>query len=135
MSPTTVLTTHALLAIGYAIPLVFAPHDFLWLYGIDADRSVAFLARLFGTALVAISAITWMAREAPEGQALDAICLGCALGSGLGFIVSLVHQAVSPDAALLGWSTVAIFAGLSVAYALLWLRRAARRSPAVHTTG
>jgi hypothetical protein len=130
MTPTPVLTTHALLAIGYAIPLLFSPGDFLWLYDIDADLDARHLARLFGASLVAVSAITWLAREAPEGPALDAICFGLALGSGLAFLVSLLHQLTAPTAGLLGWSTVLICGGLSSAYAMLWLGRAARRTAA-----
>ena len=99
MTPTSVLTTHALIAIGYAIPLLFAPDDFLWLYGAQTDPDASHLARLFGASLVAVSAITWLAREAPEGEALDAICFGLAVGGGL-----------------------------SVAHALLWLGRSARRA-------
>jgi hypothetical protein len=130
MMPTPVLTTHALLAIGYAIPLLFSPGDFLWLYGVDADLDSRHLARLFGASLVAVSTITWLAREAPEGLALDAICFGLALGSGLAFLVSLLHQLTAPTAGLLGWSTVVICGGLSSAYAMLWLGRAARRTAA-----
>jgi hypothetical protein len=126
MNPATVLTTHALIAIGYAIPLLFAPYDFLWLYGATIDVDSAYLARLFGSALAAVSAITWMAREAPEGPALDAICAGLAIGCALGTVVSLHHQLVAPASGALGWTTVAIFAGLTAAYVALWFARSAR---------
>ncbi len=128
MTPTSVLTTHALIAIGYAIPLLFAPVDFLWLYGAETDLDERLLARLFGASLVAVSAITWLAREAPEGPALDAICFGLAIGSGLATLVSLIHQLTAPTAVLLGWTNVLVCGGLSAAYALLWLGRAARRA-------
>jgi len=128
MTPVPVLTTHALIAIGYAIPLLFAPGDFLWLYGAEPDLDARHLARLVGAGLVAVSAITWLAREAPEGPALDAICLGLALGSGLATLVCVVHQLGAPTAGPLGWSTVLLSAGLSAAYAMLWLGRAARRA-------
>lgn len=133
MTPASVLSTHALIAIGYAIPLLFSPGDFLWLYGMQADLDARYLARLSGAALVAVSAITWLAREAPEGVALDAICFGLAIGSGLATLVSLIHQLTAPPAVLLGWTNVLVCGGLSAAYALLWLGRAARRArpPAV----
>jgi hypothetical protein len=128
MTPIPVLTTHALIAIGYAIPLLFAPADFLWLYGAEPDLDALHLARLLGAALVGVSAVTWLAREAPEGPALDAICFGLALGSGLATLISLGHQLLAPTAGLLGWSTILICAGLSGAYGMLWLGRAARRA-------
>jgi hypothetical protein len=128
MMRTSVLTTHALIAIGYAIPLLFAPGDFLWLYGAEPDLDARWLARLFGASLVAVSAITWLAREAPEGPALDAICFGLAIGSGLATLVSLIHQLTAPTAALLGWTNVLVCGALAAAYALLWMGRAARRT-------
>jgi hypothetical protein len=128
MKPTAVLTTHALIAIGYAIPLLFSPGDFLWLYGADTDLEARYLARLLGASLVAVSAITWLARDAPEGPALDAICFGLAIGSGLAVLVALIHQLTAPTAGALGWSTILICGALSAAYALLWLGRAARRA-------
>lgn len=129
MTPTSVLTTHSLVAIGYAIPLLFGPDDFLWLYGAEVGTDAAYLARLLSAALVAVSVITWLAREAPEGPALDAICVGLALGSSLAALVALIHQLTSPTASPLGWTNVLICSSLTAAYALLWLRRAARRSP------
>ena len=128
MTPTSVLTTHALIAIGFAIPLLFAPGDFLWRYGAEPDLDARYLARMFGAALAGVSAITWLAREAPEGPALDAICFGLAVASGVAFLVALIHQLTAPTAAPLGWSTVAVCAGLAAAYVQLWLGREARRS-------
>lgn len=128
MTPTSVLTTHSLVAIGYAIPLLFGPDDFLWLYGATLDADARHLARLLSAALLAVSAITWQAREAPEGPALDAICVGLALGCALAALLCLVRQLVTPTAGLLGWTTVLICTCLTVAYARLWLHRAARRT-------
>jgi hypothetical protein len=129
MTPNTVLSTHSLIAIGYAIPLLCAPADFLWLYGVSVDVDATYLARLFGASLVAISATTWVAREAPEGAALDAICIGGSIGCGIGTLVSLHHQLVAPAIGPLGWTTVAVFAALSFSHGALWLQRAARRPP------
>jgi hypothetical protein len=129
MTPAPVLTTHSLLAVGFAIPLLFAPADFLWLYGASPDDYGIYLARLFGTALVAISIVTWLAREAPEGLALDALCIGLSVGCMIGFVVSAHHQLTYPSAGPLGWTTVGVFAGLAAAYGALWLGREARRAP------
>lgn len=130
MKPTSVLTTHSLVSIGYAIPLLFGPDDFLWLYGAEVGTDARYLARLLSAALLAVSAITWLAREAPEGPALDAICVGLALGSGLATLVTVIHQLTSPTATALGWTNVVICGGLTAAYALAWLQRAARRPAA-----
>lgn len=129
MSPVPVLTTQSLLAVGFAIPLLCSPADFLWLYdGAILDGDALYLARLVGAGLLAVSAITWLLREVPEGPTLDAICVGLGLGCAAGLIASVHHQLVEPTSGPLGWTTVAVFAGLALAYAVLWLTRASRRT-------
>jgi hypothetical protein len=136
MTPTSVLTTHSLVAIGYAIPLLFGPDDFLWLYGAEVGTDARSLARLLSAALVAVSVIAWLAREAPEGPALDAICVGLALGSGLAALVIVIHQLASPTATALGWTNALICGGLAGAHARVWLQRAERRrGPPAVTAG
>jgi hypothetical protein len=127
MTPRTVLTLHALIAIGFAIPLIASPADFLWLYGLEADAVGVFLARLFGGSLVAFSGITWLARNEQEGGPIHAICGGMAAGMACGLFASLHFQLTSPSVTALGWTTVAIYLGLFVAYAVLFLGRSARR--------
>ncbi|HYF60966.1 MAG TPA: hypothetical protein VEA81_18615 [Burkholderiaceae bacterium] len=127
MLPGIVLVTHALIAIGFAIPLLLAPSDLLELYGADPGPTAIYLARLFGAALLAFATICWLARELPEGDALDSICAGFALSSTVALVVALHHQLTSETANAFGWSTVAICLGLSVAYAMLVIGRAARR--------
>lgn len=129
MFPVSVLTTQSLLAVGFAIPLLFAPADFLWLYGATPGTDAIYLARLFGAGLLAVSAMTWMLREVPEGPTLDAICVGLGLGCAAGTVASLHHQLTALAAGTLGWTTVATFAGLTAAYLGLWLTRASRRAP------
>lgn len=127
MSPNPVLTTHALVAIGYAIPLTFGPGDFLALYGAPADAFGLDVARLLGAALVALAAITWMAREAPESPALDAICGGLAIGTLAGLLTALYVQITSEWINALGWTTVLVQAGFFSAYTVLFATRGARR--------
>jgi len=127
MSPNPVLSTHALIAIGFAIPLTLGPGDFLALYGAPPEAVGPDVARMLGAALVAVAAITWMAREAPEGPALDAICGGFAVGMLAGLVVALYVQLTSEWMNALGWTTVAAHAGLFAAYTVLYATRGARR--------
>jgi hypothetical protein len=129
MTPRSVFSVHAPIAIGFAIPLLAAPEDFLWLYGLQADETGAYLSQLLGAALAAIAVITWLARDAEEGAALDALCGGFAIGCLFGTLAALYHQLTDPTVNALGWTTVAVYAGLFAAYAELWLGRAARRRP------
>lgn len=135
MSPKSVLSVHAPIAIGFAIPLAFAPTDFLWLYGADVDLLGRYLARLLAAALAATASIAWLAREAPEGAALDAICAGFAIGMGIALFASIHHQLTSPDVTALGWTTVITCAGLFAAYTGLWLGREGRRVPVTLQAG
>jgi hypothetical protein len=127
MHPGSVFLIQAPIAIGFAIPLVLVPADFLWLYGAQPDASTVLLARLVGAALAAFAAMGWLAREAPEGPAVDALCCGLAIASGVGLLAALYHQLTDARVSALGWSTVALLAGFFAAYAALWLGRAARR--------
>jgi hypothetical protein len=127
MQPGSVFSVHAPIAIGFAIPLVLVPADFLWLYGARPEASEVFLARLVGAALAAFAAMGWLAREAPEGPALDALCCGLAIASGIGLLAALRHQLTDPSINALGWSTVVLLAGFFTAYAALWLGRTGRR--------
>lgn len=135
MTPRSVLTIHALIAIGFAIPLLASPADFLWLYGLEPDAIGHFLARLFGSSLVAFSGIAWLARNEPASEPIHAICGGMAAGMGCGLFASLHFQLTSPSVNALGWTTVAIFFGLFVAYAVLFLGRTAQREPDRLQTG
>jgi hypothetical protein len=130
MTPGTVFSVHALIAIGLAIPLLAVPEDVLALYGMQPDAAARYMTRLVGASLVAIAALTWLAREAREGPALDALCGGLAIGNLAGLLVALLHQLTDPEINALGWSTVAIYACLFVAYAALWHGRAARSASA-----
>ncbi len=127
MPPHAVLTTHALIAIGFAIPLTLGPADFLALYGAPPEAVGLDLARMLGAVLVGFAAITWMAREAPEGPALDAICGGAAIGMLAGLVIALYVQLTSEWINALGWSTVLVHAGLFAAYTVLYATRGARR--------
>ena len=133
MSPQPVLATQSLLAVGFAIPLLCAPADFLWLYGATPDGDALYLARLFGAGLLAVSAIAWLLRDVAEGPTLDAICVGLGIGCAAGFVASLHHQLTAPAIGALGWTTVLAFAGLALAWAGLWLTRASRRPTAPPT--
>jgi hypothetical protein len=130
MTTRSVLSIHALLAIGFAIPLLAMPAAFLSLYGTQPDATAVYMARLLGAAFVTFAAIAWLARDAKEGPATDALCGGFAAGMLAGMLVSLMHQLTDPTINALGWSTVAVYAGLFTAYAALWVGRADRRSQA-----
>jgi len=135
MTPRSVLTLHALIAIGFAIPLLASPADFLWLYGLAPDALGVFLARLFGGSMVAFAGITWLARNEPASGPVHAICGGMAAGMACGLFASLHFQLTSPTVNALGWTTVVVYLGLFVAYAVLFLGRKAQRDPDRLQTG
>jgi hypothetical protein len=128
MSPNLVLTTHALISIGFAIPLILGPGDFLALYGAPPESVGLDLARLLGAALVSLAALTWLTRDAPEGAVLDAICGALAIGTLAGLVTALYVQLTSDWVNALGWTNVLVQAGLFAAYAALYATRDARRT-------
>ena len=127
MSPSLVLTTHALISIGCAIPLILGPGDFLALYGAPDERFGHDLARILGGALVVQAAFTWLIRETPEGQILDAICAALAIGTFAGLATALYVQLTSDWVNALGWTHVLVNAGLFAAYVAAYATRGARR--------
>jgi hypothetical protein len=127
MSPNLVLTTHALISIGFAIPLILGPGDFLALYGAPPDAFGLDLARMLGAVLVALAALTWLTRDAPEGALLDAICGALAIGALAGLATVLYIQLTSEWINALGWTNVLAQAGLFAAYTALYSTRGARR--------
>jgi hypothetical protein len=127
MTPRSVFSVHALIAAGFAIPLLVAPVGFLAMYGAKPDGLAVYLARLLGAAFTVFAVVTWLIRDAPEGRATDALCAAFAIGSLVGLLAALTHQLTDPSINAYGWSTVAVYAGLSVAYAVLWTGRADRR--------
>jgi len=119
MKVSTMFTVNAVVAVVFGLGFVFAPVWLLSLYGVPADDPLAYVGQLFGTALIGYAFITWLARNAPASPVRRAIVLSLFVSDAIGFIVSLLAQ-MKGFANALGWSTVAIYLLLALAFGYLY---------------
>src|SRR5207248_4058586 len=69
MKLATLFTVGAILAIGFAVPLLLVPGEFLAMYAVESTPGAVLLARLLGAAFTAIGVLSWLARALPEESA------------------------------------------------------------------
>lgn len=118
MKLSTFLSIVGVVAILFGIGFVAAPADVLAQYGITADRSVVFMSRLFGGALINLGLLLWFARNIVDPLGRRSIVLAGLIGDVVGFFVALQGQ-MSGDVNALGWSTVIIYGLFALGFAYL----------------
>ncbi|MGD8306736.1 MAG: hypothetical protein PVF17_08795 [Ignavibacteria bacterium] len=105
----------AIIATVFGLVFVFIPAQVLSLYGIESNASLDYIGQLFGSALIGLGLISWLARNASDSDARGAIVLSFFIADGIGFIVALIGQ-LNNIVNSLGWSTVAIYFLLSLGF-------------------
>ena len=123
MKLATLFTVGAIVSIGFAIPLLLVPGEFLPMYAVETTPGAVLLARLLGGAFTAIGVLTWLARPLPEESAGARVVVRALLvGNSIGFLVTLVSRLQGVGNAL-GWSSVVIYALLAGAYGMFAMRK------------
>jgi len=108
MRRSTFMAIGALIAFAFGLAFIVVPAQLMALYGVALDTAGQLMGRYFGSAFLGIGVLTWLGRNAPQGDALRAIMMG-------NFILSITGLAVGVLAALSGlgnallWSDVAIY--------------------------
>ena len=92
----------------FGLGFLLIPETLTSFYGNTLSQGGVVFARLFGTALLALAATFWFARDAAESEARRAIVIGGFVNSSVGFLVALYSQVTGMVNAL-GWSTVIIY--------------------------
>ena len=92
----------------FGLGFLLIPETISTFYGNTLSQGGVVFARLFGTAILALAAIFWFARDAEESEARRAIVIGGFVNSLIGFLVALFSQVTGMVNAL-GWSTVLIY--------------------------
>ena len=110
------LSISSILALVFGIGFVLAPVELLAQYGIAADKQTAFLGRLYGSALVELGLLVWIARALVDPLGRRAIVLSGLVATVLALVIALYGQLTDVTNAL-GWTTVVIFALLAIGYA------------------
>jgi hypothetical protein len=116
MKLSNLFAVNAVLAGLFGLALVLVPSNFFELYGIeDPADTLLFTGRLLGGAFITFAVLTWQSREAQDSTARKAVVLALFVGFVVGFVVSLIGQ-LNDIVNALGWSTVAIYLLLAIAY-------------------
>jgi hypothetical protein len=118
------MVVNAVGAAVFGIAFVIVPGQVASLYGVTGDAPLRYVGQLFGSALLVLAVVTWLARNATDSDARRAIVLGLAIGNTVGFVVALLGQ-LSRVVDALGWSTVVIYLLLALGFGYFALRRAA----------
>jgi hypothetical protein len=109
------LTIAGLLALAFGLSFLFAPGATLAPYGVTTDAAGIYMSRYFGTALVQLGLVIFLARRVGDPAAQRAIVLGSFVGVVAGLGVALSAQLARAVNAL-GWSTVGIYVLLALGY-------------------
>jgi len=115
MNLKTLMVANAVLACVFGIGFVFAPSQAIQLYGNDPTPPLIYAMQLFGGALISLGVLTWFARNASDSDARRAIVLCLFVGTGIGFILSLMAELQGAVNAL-GWSSVILYLSLAIGF-------------------
>lgn len=117
MNTRTVMLIAAVIALIFAAGLLLMPASMATLYGMGASPSEILLARFFGVTLLTVGLINWFAKDA-DYSTLHPIFLGNMIGDFVGAAVTVMGVLGGVMNAL-GWSSVAIYLLLGLAFAYL----------------
>ncbi len=112
----TFLTIAAVIAIGFGVSFAVAPARMLTLYGIHAYPGTVILARFFGATLFSLGLVVFSLRNVLDPARHIGFVRASLLGTFVGLLVA-VHGQRTGAVNALGWSSVAIYALLSIGYA------------------
>ena len=111
----TFMAIAAVIAFLFGLGFLLLPEQVLASYGVTLETAGQWVARYLGSAFIGISVLTWLARNAEQGEALRAIVLGDFVLSATGLVVAILDGIYGPGNALL-WSTVVIYLFLTVGF-------------------
>jgi hypothetical protein len=112
----TLLTIAGVLGVVFGLGFLFAPAAVLARYAVTTDAAGLFMAQFFGAALMQLALVFIFLRRVEDVAIIKAIALGACAGELLGLWVALRIQ-LGGQVSAMGWSTVAIYALLSLGFA------------------
>lgn len=110
------LVLNAIVALVFAAGLLLIPGTMATFYGMTPSPSTELLARFFGTELLAVGLVCWLARNLSDKGTQGALILGFLIADAVGLVVSLMGTMAGTFNAL-GWSAVVIYLVLAAGYA------------------
>jgi asparagine N-glycosylation enzyme membrane subunit Stt3 len=113
MSAKLFLTITAVLGILYGLAFVFFPSQIAPIYGVPADPHTVLETQFFGSALIWLGVVSWLAKDFRDWDAVRAVLIATVVGSIVGGGVNLLgtFQGLLNGMA---WSSTMIYALLLV---------------------
>ncbi len=115
MSRNTIMIVASVIALVFGAAFLVAPGWLMSLYGVTLEAGGEWVGRYFGSALLGIAVLTWLARNATEGEAASAVVAGDLVLSLSGVVVAILDVISGPGNALL-WLNVVIYLLLSLGF-------------------
>ena len=123
MSLKTTFTLMSIFAGLFALLFLLIPKTMLSFYGPStAMDTTVFMARFFGTGLLAIALITFHLKNAELTKEVKAVVLALLISEIVGFFVALWGQ-LSNIVNNYGWFTVILYGFLSIALYLVYKKK------------
>lgn len=116
MTLRNLLTVDSVLSLVFGLAFVLVPVPLSSVYGLALNAGGVFIGQLFGAALVGYAVLDWLGRDVTDSKGRQAIALGNLAGNIIAFVFTLLFQ-LGGGMNQLGWSNVAIFLLLALAYA------------------
>jgi hypothetical protein len=115
-SHNALLTTNAIVTAFYGVVMIVAPLGFLSIFGLsEAGAEAAWMARLMGTTLLGIAALSLFARNVDSLDARRAIDGGFLVATGSGLAITMWAQYLQVFNAL-GWIHVGVYGAFAVGF-------------------
>lgn len=122
MKVRSLFVVHSMIAFVFGLSFLLAPIQVISIYGGVLTEAGALVGRLFGGTLLTIAAVLWLAREADESTARQAILQGVFVTLIVGVLAAL-HGVLTGAVNAFGWSTVIIYLALALCYGSLIFRK------------
>jgi hypothetical protein len=116
----TVMVIKAIVCLGFGPLLLFVPGWLLNLLGTTFGPGSALTAREYGAALIGNLLLTWLARNAEESVARNAIIWNLFVYDAIALVVTLVIV-ISGGLNFLGWGIVVVYLFFTIFFGLLLL--------------
>jgi len=115
MNRSLFMTIAAIVGLLFGLAFIFVPAQLMSFYGVTLDTAGQWVGRYLGSAFIGIGVLTWLARNAPAGDALRAVVLGDFVVSVTGLVVAVLDKIYGTGNALV-WSTVVIYIFLTAGF-------------------
>jgi hypothetical protein len=125
MTLRNLFTVNIFVAIFFGVTCTFLPRLVSSLYGIIPDEATIWVTRLAGGSILGFATLMWFGIKTASVDARRAIALALIVQDTVGFVASFVFQLTGQPNAF-GWSSLAIYGGLSLAYTYFLFARPER---------